>query len=86
MVLRAFCQKFPRRGSSRLLAVNSSDKVVSRGFTLALMVFLLLPVASLGAPVGALGFLILALPLILVTTKDGTDRLLAGGVVGDDVH
>jgi hypothetical protein len=26
------------------------------------------------------------LPLILVTTKDGTDRLLVGSVVGDNVH
>jgi hypothetical protein len=25
-------------------------------------------------------------PLILVTIKDDTDRLLASGVVGDDVH
>jgi hypothetical protein len=47
---------------------------------------LLLPVAPLGAPVGALGFFVLVLPLILVATKDGTNRLLAGGVVGDDVH
>jgi hypothetical protein len=26
------------------------------------------------------------LPLVLVTTKNGTNRLLAGDVVGDDVH
>jgi hypothetical protein len=26
------------------------------------------------------------LPLVLVTTKDSTNRLLAGGIVGDDVH
>jgi hypothetical protein len=26
------------------------------------------------------------LPLVLITTKDGTNRLLAGGKVGDDVH
>jgi hypothetical protein len=26
------------------------------------------------------------LPLVLVTTKDGTNRLLAGVIVGDDVH
>jgi hypothetical protein len=77
----------PLGGSSRLLAASGSDKVVSRGFALDLLVLLLLlSVASFGAPVGALGFLVLALPLILVTTKDGTDRLLAGGVVGDDVH
>jgi hypothetical protein len=73
-------------GSSRFLAVSGSDKVVSRGFVLALLVFLLLVVTPLGASVGALGFLVLALPLILITTKDGTDRLLASGVVGDDVH
>jgi nitrate reductase NapE component len=81
-----FVKNVPAEGSSRLLAVSGSDKVTSRGFTLALLVFLLLPIISLGAPVGALGFLVLALPLILVTTKDGTNRLLAGGIVGDDVH
>jgi Flp pilus assembly protein TadB len=82
-----FVKNAPTGGSSRLLAVSGSDKVVSRGFALALLVLLfLLPVASLGAPVGALGFLVLALSLILVTTKDGTDRLLTGGIVGDDVH
>jgi hypothetical protein len=70
----------------RLLAVSSSDKVVSHGFTLALLVLLIPPVVPLGASVGALRFLILALPLILVTTKDSTDRLLVGGIVGDDVH
>jgi hypothetical protein len=75
----------PPGGSSRLLAVSGSDKVVSRGFTLALLV-LLLPVAPLGALIGALRFFILVLPLILVTTKDGTNRLLAGGIVGNDVH
>jgi hypothetical protein len=26
------------------------------------------------------------LPLVLIAAKDGTDRLLAGGEVGDDVH
>jgi hypothetical protein len=66
--------------------VSGSDKVISRGFTLALLVLLLLSVASLSALVGALGFFVLALPLILVTTKDGTNCLLAGGVVGDDIH
>jgi hypothetical protein len=53
---------------------------------LVLLILLLLPVAPLGAPVGALGFFVLAVPLILVATKDGTNRLLAGGVVGDDIH
>jgi hypothetical protein len=59
-----FVENAPTGGSSRLLAVNGSDKVVSHGFALALLV--LLPVAPLGAPVGALGFFVLALPLILV--------------------
>jgi hypothetical protein len=75
----------PTRGGSRLLAVHNDDKVICRGSVFALLV-LLLPVVPFGAPVGALGFLVLALPFVLVTTKDGTNRLLAGGVVGDDVH
>jgi hypothetical protein len=81
-----FVENAPTRGSSRLLAVSDNDKVVSRGFVLALLALLLLPVVPLGTPVGALGFFVLALPLILVTTKDGTNHLLAGGIVGDDVH
>jgi hypothetical protein len=81
-----FVKNAPTGGSSRLFAVSDSDKVVSRGFVLALLVLLFLPIAPLGAPVGALGLFVLALPLILVATKDGTNRLLAGGVVGDDVH
>jgi hypothetical protein len=76
----------PAGGGSRLLAVHNDDKVICRGSVFALLVLLLLPVVPFGAPVGALGFLILALPFVLVTTKDGTNRLLAGGVVGDDVH
>jgi hypothetical protein len=76
----------PPPGSSRFFAVSSGDEVVSRGFTLALLVLLLLVVASFGAPVGALGFLVLVLPLVLVTTKDGTNCLLVDGIVGDDVH
>jgi hypothetical protein len=80
-----FIENAPAGGSSRLLAVGDNDKVVSHGFALALLV-LLLPIAPLGAPVGALGFFVLVFPLILVTPKDGTNRLLAGGVVGDDVH
>jgi hypothetical protein len=82
-----FVKNAPTGGSSRFLAVSGSDKVVSLGFALTLLVLLLLlPVAPLGAPVGALGFVVRALPLILVTTKDATNRLLAGGIVGDDVH
>jgi hypothetical protein len=26
------------------------------------------------------------LPLVLIATKDGTNRLLAGGEVGDDIY
>jgi hypothetical protein len=26
------------------------------------------------------------LPLVLITTEDGTNHLLAGGEVGDDIH
>jgi hypothetical protein len=81
-----FVKNAPARGSSRLLAVSGGDKVVSHGFALALLIFLLLPVAPFGASIGSLRFLVLALPFILVTTKDGTDRRLASGVVGDDVH
>jgi hypothetical protein len=76
----------PTGGALRLLAISSSDKVVCRGFVFALLVLLLLPIVPFGTPIGALGFLILVLPLILVATKDGTSRLLAGGIVGDDVH
>jgi hypothetical protein len=65
----------PSGGFSGLLAVSSSDKVISRDFALALLV-LLLSVVPFGSPVEALGFFILALPLTLVTTKDGTDCLL----------
>jgi hypothetical protein len=32
------------------------------------------------------GILLLVLPLILIATKDGTNCLLVGGEVGDDVH
>jgi hypothetical protein len=52
---------------------------------LALLVFILLPIVLLGALVGALVIFVLALPLVLVTTKDGTNCLLAGGIVGDSV-
>jgi hypothetical protein len=81
-----FVKNAPAEGSSRLLAVGSSDKVVSRDFTLALLVLLLFPVVPLGALARALRFLVLALPLILVTTKDGANCLLTGGIVGDDIH
>jgi hypothetical protein len=80
-----FVKNAPAGGSSRLFVVDSSDEVVSRGFTLALLVLLLVVVFS-STPVGALEFLVLVLPLVLVATKDGTNRLLAGDIVGDDVH
>jgi hypothetical protein len=82
-----FVENAPVEGSSRLLAVNCSDKVISHGFALALPVLLLLlPVVPLGASIGVLWFLVLALPLILVTIKDGANCLLTDGVVGDDIH
>jgi hypothetical protein len=65
-------------GASRFFAIRCGDKVVSRGFTLALL--------ALSTLVGALGFLVLALPLVLVATKDATYCLLASGIVIDDVH
>jgi hypothetical protein len=83
-LLEHFVKDAPTKGASRLLAVSSGDKIVRRGFTFALLVLLLL--VPLGTPVRALGALILALPLVLVAAKDGTNHLLAGGVVGDDVH
>jgi hypothetical protein len=81
-----FVENAPARGSSGLLAVSGSDKVISRGFAFALLIILLLTVVPLGTLVGALGFLILALPITLVTPKDGTNCLLVGGIVGDNVH
>jgi hypothetical protein len=51
----------------------------------ALLIFLLLLV-PLRAPAGARRILFLALPFVLVTANDGTNRLLAGGEVGDNVH
>jgi hypothetical protein len=80
-----FVKNTPAGGSSRLFAVGSSDEVISRGFALALLVLVVVVVFS-GALVRALGFLVLVLPLVLIATKDGTNRLLAGGIVGDDVH
>jgi uncharacterized protein YhhL (DUF1145 family) len=76
----------PPGGASRLLAVSGGDEIVSRSVALSWLVLLLLLLVPLGAPAGALGILILVIPLVLVTTKDGTNCLLAGGVVGDDAH
>jgi hypothetical protein len=85
-----FVENAPVEGSSRLLVVSCSDKVISHGFALALLVLLLLLllllVVPLGASIGVLWFLVLALLLILVTIKDGTNCLLVDGVVGDDIH
>jgi hypothetical protein len=49
----------------------------------ALLVLLLVPFR---APAGAHGVLFLVLPFVLVATKDGTNCLLAGGKVGDNIH
>jgi hypothetical protein len=76
-----FIKNAPAGGSSRFLAIRSGDKVVHRGFLFALLILFLLR-----APVEAHGILVLAFPLVLVTTKDDTNCLLAGGEVGDDVH
>jgi hypothetical protein len=66
--------------------ISSGDKVIGRGLLFALLILLLLVVVPLRAPAGARGILVLTLPFVLVATKDGTNRLLAGGEVGDDVH
>jgi hypothetical protein len=79
-----FVENAPARGLSRFLAISSSNKVIGKGLELALLV-LLLPVVPLRAPAGARGILLLVLPLVLIATKDGTNRL-AGGEVGDDIH
>jgi hypothetical protein len=52
----------------------------------ALLIFLLIVVVPLRASARARGILFLALPLVLVAAKDGTNRLLVGGEVGDNVH
>jgi hypothetical protein len=80
-----FIENAPAGGSSRFVAIRNGDKVVRRGFLFALLILLLI-VVPLRALVGAHRVLILALPLVLVTAKDGTNRLLAGDEVGDDVH
>jgi hypothetical protein len=79
-----FVENAPAGGSSRFLTICSGDKVIGRGLLFALLILLLL--VPLRAPAGARGILFLALPFVLVATKDGTNRLLAGGEVGDDVH
>jgi hypothetical protein len=81
-----FIKNTPAGGPSRFLAFSGSNKLVGRGLELALLILLLLPIVPLGAPAGAHGIIDLELPLVLIATEDGTNRLLAGGVVGDDVH
>jgi hypothetical protein len=80
-----FVENAPAGGSSRFLTISSSNKVIGRGLLFALLVFLLLLV-PFRAPTRAHGILFLALPFVLVVTKDGTNRLLAGGEVGDNIH
>jgi hypothetical protein len=57
-----FVKNVPAGGSSRLLAVSGSDKVISHGFALALLVFLLV-VISLCALVEPSGSSSLRFPL-----------------------
>jgi hypothetical protein len=66
--------------------ISSGNKVIGRGLLFALLVFLLLVVVPLRALARACGILFLVLPFVLVTAKDGTNRLLTDGEVGDDVH
>jgi hypothetical protein len=83
--LEHFFENAPVRGSSRFLTISSDNKVIGRGLLFALLTLLLLLV-SLRASAGARGILFLALPFVLVAAKDGINRLLAGGEVGDNVH
>jgi hypothetical protein len=62
-----FIEDAPVGGASRFLALGSSDKLVGWGLELALLVLLLLPVVSLGAPGGARGIVDLLFPFVLVT-------------------
>jgi hypothetical protein len=78
-----FVENAPARGSSRFLAIRNGDKVVRRGFLFARLILLLVPLRAL---IGAHGILVLVLPLVLVTTKDGTNCLLTGDEVGDGVY
>jgi hypothetical protein len=80
-----FVENALARGPLRFLAISSNNKVIGQGLKLALLVLLLLPVVPLRASAGAHGILLLVLPLVLITTKDGTNRL-TGGEVGDDIH
>jgi hypothetical protein len=51
-----------------------------------LVLLLLVVVVPFRAPARAHGILFLALPFVLVATKDGTNCLLADGEVGDIIH
>jgi hypothetical protein len=81
-----FVKNAPTGGPSRFLTISSSNKVIGRGLLFALLVLLLLPIVPLRAPARARGILFLALPFVLVATKDGTNCLLASGEVGDNIH
>jgi hypothetical protein len=81
-----FVEDAPTGRGLRFLVFDSSDKFIGRGLELALLALLLPLVVSLGAPARARGIVDLLFPFVLVTTKDGTNCLLAGGKVGDDVH
>jgi hypothetical protein len=76
-----FVKDAPARGASRLLAFDSSDKLIGRGLELALLALFLLPVVSLGAPAGARGVVDLLLPFVLLTAEDGTNCLLVAKLV-----
>jgi hypothetical protein len=80
-----FIKNAPAEGSSRFLTISSGDKVIGRGLLFALLIFLLV-VVPLRASAGARRILFLMLPFVLVAAKDGTNRLLAGGEVDDNVH
>jgi hypothetical protein len=81
-----FVENAPAEGSSRFLTISSGDKVVGRDLLFALLILLLVVVIPLRAPAGACGILFLALPFVLVAAKDGTNRLLTGDEVGNNVH
>jgi hypothetical protein len=85
-LFKHFVKDAPTGGASRFLALDNSDKFIGRGLELALLALLLSSVVSLGASAGVRGIVNLLFPFVLVTAKDGTNCLLAGGKFGDDVH
>jgi hypothetical protein len=72
-----FVKNAPTGGPSRFLTISSSNKVVGRGLLFALLVLLLVVFVPFRASAGARRILFLALPFVLVATKDGTNCLLA---------